>query len=165
MSAHAPEQRRFRLRRSPGKHSRLEERAAKAVASRRVFPLLATATVAIAVGVGVLVRAIAPQDFHSIGEGIWWATVTLATVGYGDVVPTSPWGRVVGSVVIIFGVTFLAFLTATVTSLFVSSEQQEAAQREEERRAAGEEEMKALLREVSARLEALEARLDKGAES
>jgi voltage-gated potassium channel len=117
------------------------------------------------VGVGFLVRAIAPGDFHSVGEGIWWAVVTLATVGYGDVVPTSPWGRVVGSVVIVFGVTFLAFLTATVTSLFVSSEQREEARRVEERREASEEEMKALLRDVSARLEALEARLEQRAKS
>jgi voltage-gated potassium channel len=151
-----------RPRFSPRRYSRLEERAAKAVVSRRVFPLLAGATVVLAVGVGFLVRAIAPNDFHSFGEGIWWAVVTLATVGYGDVVPTSPWGRVVGGVVIVLGVTFLAFLTATVTSLFVSSEQREAARQEEERRAASEEEMKALLREVSARLEALEARLDEG---
>ena len=116
----------------------------------------------LAVGVGFLVRVIAPGDFHSVGEGIWWSIVTLATVGYGDVVPTNPWGRVVGGAVIVFGVTFLAFLTATVTSLFVSSEQREAAQREEELRAASEEEMKDLLREVSARLEAVEARLDQG---
>lgn len=135
---------------------------ARAVASRRVFPLLAGATAALAVGVGFLVRAIAPNDFHSVGEGIWWAIVTLATVGYGDVVPTTPWGRVVGGVVIVFGVTFLAFLTATVTSLFVSSEQREASQREEKRRAASEEEIKTLLRELSARLEALEGRLDQG---
>lgn len=116
-------------------------------------------------GVGFLVRAIAPGDFHSVGEGIWWAVVTLATVGYGDVVPTSPWGRVVGSVVIVFGVTFLAFLTATVTSLFVSSEQREEARRVEERREASEEEMKALLRDVSARLESLEARIDQRSDS
>ena len=71
----------------------------------------------------MLVRAIAPGDFDTVGEGIWWAIVTLGTVGYGDVVPTSPWGRVVGGAVIIFGVTFLAFPTATVTSMFVSNEQ------------------------------------------
>jgi voltage-gated potassium channel len=119
--------------------------------------------VALAVGVGSLARVIAPNDFHSVGEGIWWAIVTLATVGYGDVVPTTPWGRVVGSVVIVFGVTFLAFLTATVTSLFVSSEQQEAARREEERRAASDEETRALLRELVARLDVLEAKLDERA--
>ncbi len=59
-------------------------------------------------------------NFPNYGIAVWWAIVTLATVGYGDVVPTTPLGRIVGSAVIILGVTFLAFLTATVTSLFVS---------------------------------------------
>ena len=64
------------------------------------------------------------KDFPNFGIAVWWAIVTLATVGYGDVVPTTVAGRVVGSVVIILGVTFLAFLTATVTSYFVSSDQE-----------------------------------------
>lgn len=130
------------------------------MASRRVFPYLAAATAALAGIVGVVVRAVDPKDFHSVGEGIWWAIVTLATVGYGDVVPTTPWGRVIGSIVIVFGVTFLAFLTATVTSLFVSSEQEVAAEREREERAKSAEETRALLRRLDDRLSAIESRLD-----
>ena len=153
------------MRRKSAVRSHVTERfhshLARAVASRRIFPYLAAATVALAVTVGVVVRLVAPGDFHSVGEGIWWAIVTLATVGYGDVVPTTPWGRVVGSVAIIFGVTFLAFLTATVTSLFVSSEQREAAAREDERRVIQEEETRALLRELISRLDALESKLDR----
>jgi voltage-gated potassium channel Kch len=141
----------------------LQERTARAVASRRVLPYLAAATVALAVTVGFVVRAIAPNDFHSVGEGIWWAIVTLATVGYGDVVPTTPWGRVLGSIVIVFGVTFLAYLTATVTSLFVSSQQQEAVSQEDERRETSDEETRALLRELITRLDSIEARLDRRA--
>jgi voltage-gated potassium channel len=130
------------------------------VASRRVFPYLAATTAALAGIVGVVVRAVDPKDFHSVGEGIWWAIVTLATVGYGDVVPTTPWGRLIGSIVIVFGVTFLAFLTATVTSLFVSSEQEVAAEREREERAKSAEETRALLRRLDDRLSAIESRLD-----
>ena len=62
--------------------------------------------------------------------------VTLATVGYGDVVPHTTWGRVLGSIVIINGVTFIAFLTATITSFFVSAEREEAKEREHEESAA-----------------------------
>ena len=130
------------------------------MASRRVFPYLAATTAALAGIVGVVVRAVDPKDFHSVGEGIWWAIVTLATVGYGDVVPTTPWGRLIGSIVIVFGVTFLAFLTATVTSLFVSSEQEVAAEREREERAKSAEETRALLRRLDDRLSAIESRLD-----
>ena len=143
--------------------SRLRERTARAIASRRVFPYLATVTVLIAVGVGILVRLIAPKDFDSFGEGIWWAVVTLGTVGYGDVVPSTPWGRVVGGLVIILGVTFLAFLTATVTSMFVSNEQRGQAEALDAAREEGEEEIRALLRRLDERLAAIEARLDRGA--
>jgi hypothetical protein len=58
----------------------------------------------------------------------------LATVGYGDIVPHTAWGRVLGSVVIIVGVTFRFFFTATVTSLFVSAEQEGQAEKSERAR-------------------------------
>ena len=149
-----------------GEHLRrkmnLRETTARAVASRRVFPYLALVTAALATGVGFLMRAIDPKDFDSVGEGVWWAIVTLATVGYGDVVPHSGWGRVLGSMVIVFGVTFLAFLTATVTSLFVSAEQREAAAQAKAQEAAREELVEAKLDEVNRRLAAIEAKLDGG---
>ena len=146
------------------KKSRLRGLTARAIASRRVFPFLALVTIVLAIGVGVLVRAIAPGDFHSVGEGIWWAIVTLGTVGYGDVVPTSPWGRVVGGVVIIFGVTFLAFLTATVTSMFVSNEQREESIRRERLGEERQTELRAAFRRLEERLDAIEARLGKAGE-
>ena len=90
-----------------------------------MFRYLAGATVVLTIVSGVAVWLIDRRDFPTLGEALWWAVVTLATVGYGDIVPTSTWGRVVGSVVIVFGVTFLALLTATVTSYFVSADQEQ----------------------------------------
>ena len=151
-------------RRAPVRpRSRLRNRTARAIASRRVFPYLAGVTFLLAMGVGVLVRVIAPNNFDSVGEGMWWAVVTLGTVGYGDVVPTTPWGRVVGAFTIIFGVTFLAFLTATVTSMFVSNEQSGERERLDALREESDDEIRALLRGLDERLEAIEARLDRGA--
>jgi hypothetical protein len=69
-----------------------------------------------------------------MATAVWSAIVTLATVGYGDVVPQTGWGGVIGCVVIIFGVTFITFLTAVVTSLFVEAEQDEHRQRAEDSR-------------------------------
>ena len=135
-------------------------RAQRAVASRHVFGYLAGATAVLALAVGFLVTIIDCSDFHSLGDGVWPAVVTMGTVGYGDIVPHTGWGRVVGSVVIVAGVTFISFLTATVTSLFVSADQQELTGKTEERHAASEEQMRASLKLLLERLEAIEQKLD-----
>ena len=40
-----------------------------------------------------------PEIFSSITSSIWWATVSLATVGYGDVVPVTVWGKIFASII------------------------------------------------------------------
>mgnify|MGYP006433628443 CR=1 FL=1 len=67
---------------------------------------------------GVLMAGIDP-GIHNIGEGIWWAWVTMSTVGFGDYVPVSVVGRIVASIVILFGLLFFAVLTANFSSLFI----------------------------------------------
>jgi voltage-gated potassium channel len=135
-------------------------RAKRAVASRHVFGYLAGATAVVALAVGFLMTIIDRRDFPTFGDGIWWAVVTLGTVGYGDIVPHTGWGRVLGSVVIVAGVTFISFLTATVTSLFVSADQQELTGKTEDRYAASEEQTRTSLELLLERLEAIEQKLD-----
>jgi voltage-gated potassium channel len=60
-----------------------------------------------------------PHNFPSFGLAVWWALQTITTVGYGDVVPTTALGKVVGSVEMVIGVSFIAFLTAGVTSTVI----------------------------------------------
>jgi voltage-gated potassium channel len=146
----------------PREHGRsfLATRAERAVANRRVFPYLACVTLALGLLAGFVVTLVDKQDFPTFGDGVWWAIVTIGTVGYGDIVPQTAWGRVVGSVVIVGGVTFIAFLTAVVTSTFVSAAEREARERERQREEASEEETRQLLRSLQAQLEALERRLD-----
>jgi voltage-gated potassium channel len=139
---------------------RFQRRMRRAVANRRVFPYLAATTALLALGAGFLVTIVDRKDFPTFGDGVWWAIVTLATVGYGDIVPTTAWGRVVGSAVIIFGVTFIAYLTATVTSYFVSAEQEVETARDRELRDAHDREMRAVLERLEERLGAIEANLD-----
>lgn len=108
---------------------------------------------------GVVVWLIDRRDFQTLGDALWWALVTLATVGYGDIVPHTAWGRVVGSVVIVLGVTFLSVLTAVITSHFVSSDQAGREEEAEVVRRADEEDTRVLVREVLDRLDELERRL------
>ena len=70
---------------------RWEQRARGAVASGRVFPYLAATTASLAILVGFIATLIDRKDFPTFGTGLWWAIVTLGTVGYGDIVPTTAW--------------------------------------------------------------------------
>ncbi|MBC8316942.1 MAG: ion transporter [Desulfobulbaceae bacterium] len=55
-------------------------------------------------GMYVVERSTQPEVFSSIPRAMWWAVVTLTTVGYGDVVPVSLAGRLLGVVITILGV-------------------------------------------------------------
>lgn len=138
----------------------LQDRARRAAMSGRVIPYLAAAIASLAVLTGFVATLLDRRDFPTLGDGIWWSIVTLGTVGYGDIVPHTAWGRVLGGVVIVFGVTFISVLVATVTSFLLATEQQEGAADAEEERVAAEEATRALLREIASRLTAIEARLE-----
>jgi hypothetical protein len=143
----------------------IRQRAERALARHRVLPFLIVTTALVAVLTGVVARLIDHQDFHSVGDGVWWAIVTLGTVGYGDIVPHTVWGRVLGSVVIVCGVTFLSFLTAIVTSLFVTVDQEEALAKVYGLREESEQTLRTEMRALEERLAAIETKLDQLAES
>jgi voltage-gated potassium channel len=138
------------------RRSFIRTRTQRAVVNRRVFPFLAFTTLTVALLAGFVVTIIDKEDFPDYGTAVWWAIVTLGTVGYGDVVPHTGWGRVVGSVVIIVGVTFIAFLTAVVTSLFVEEEQKLHRAESEGAQRAYQDETRRLLEDVSSRLSTVE---------
>lgn len=136
------------------------ERMKRAVMRRRIFPYLVSMTVGLALLSGLLVMLLDRKDFPTYGTAVWWAVVTLGTVGYGDVVPHSAWGRFVGSVVIVVGVTFLSFLIAIVTSYFVSGEQEEKEERQRAQRQVEQEAVLEALSLIERRLDAIERRLE-----
>ena len=65
-----------------------------------------------------LERDVQPEAFGSIPEAMWWGVVTLTTVGYGDVTPVTPLGRVFGAMVTIFGIGIFALPTAILAAGF-----------------------------------------------
>ncbi|MCW2997446.1 MAG: Ion transport 2 domain protein [Solirubrobacterales bacterium] len=143
----------------PPVHDRFQRRAARAIAARHVLRYLTGATLLFSLASGVLVWLIDRRDFHTLGDAMWWAIVTLATVGYGDIVPHTAWGRVVGSVVIVVGVTFLSILTATITSYLVSAGQEQRAAQVQAQRGASCDDTDSVLRDILRRLEAIERAL------
>ena len=52
-----------------------------------------------------------PEKFSSITESIWWATVSLATVGYGDVYPITVGGKIFASIISLVGIGVVAIPT------------------------------------------------------
>ncbi|MGN6430278.1 MAG: potassium channel family protein [Gaiellaceae bacterium] len=138
---------------------RWQERTQQAVANRRIFPFLLVTTAGLGILSGFIVTLVDHKDFPTFGIGVWWAVQTLSTVGYGDVVPHSTWGRVVGSIVIVIGVTFVSFLIATVTSYFVQAEEADADAKANAERAARAAAAEATLRRIEERLTAIEAKL------
>ena len=101
---------------------------------------------------GLLIAGIDPS-IENVWEGIWWAWVTVATVGYGDIVPESAAGKVFGAVVILFGVGFFSLLTASFSAYFVSRGEVEIE----------EEEVEEIyrLKDIERRIEAMEQTLQR----
>ena len=57
----------------------------------------------------------------NIGDGFYWALVTVTTVGYGDIVPTTPLGKLIASILILLGLGLIATITAIVSAKFVQN--------------------------------------------
>lgn len=59
------------------------------------------------------------SDITSFGKALWWAITTVTTVGYGDLAPVTPTGRVVAALLMIGGISLLGIVTATLASWIV----------------------------------------------
>ena len=58
---------------------------------------------------------------RNLGDGIWWALVTITTVGYGDITPVTTLGRVVASSLMLLGLGLIATITAIVSAKFIQN--------------------------------------------
>jgi voltage-gated potassium channel len=63
-----------------------------------------------------------PEKFTSIPEAMWWAAMTVTTVGYGDIYPITPLGKFLGSVITFTGLLALALPSAILASAFIEEQ-------------------------------------------
>ena len=139
------------------------ERINRAVFSGRIIPYLAFVTGMITLAAALAVRLLARGEFDSFGESVWWAAQTVTTVGYGDVIPQTPFSRVVAVLVMFFGIATVSLTTALITSAVISASQRRIAEVQ------GDPELGALrrielrldaLQQIERRLDAIERRLE-----
>ena len=65
--------------------------------------------------------AILPEVFKNIGDSMWWAVITFTTVGYGDIYPVTPIGRILCAFISFVGIAMLAIPTGIISSAFIAS--------------------------------------------
>jgi voltage-gated potassium channel len=113
----------------PGRRGPVEKRLSRFLREppsvKNAISVIVTATTSIAIVSGIAMRLVDPHHFSSVWLGMWWSVQTVTTVGYGDVTPTDVAGRIVGVIVMLEGIAFVAITTAAVTSTFVARAQRE----------------------------------------
>ncbi len=125
---------------------------------RGLFRVLLAATGLVFLGawVDLLFENHAPgSNIHSYADSLWWAVVTVTTVGYGDHFPITAGGRAVAVILMLIGIGLIGTLTATVASFFV----QEHTDANKAQLQANHEDLGARLTDLDARLDRIEAAL------
>ena len=129
---------------------RVEERLQRAVERLTLFRairMVAFVAVTLAFIAAVLEWLVDP-GIGGFRDSLWWAIVTVTTVGYGDVIPTSSAGRIIAAFLMVAGVSAIPITTSLVVSVFVSRAQAQQRERDAETR-----------EELMARLERIEQAL------
>lgn len=106
----------------------VERRVERQVERKGLRPRIAASVIALAwVGAiivfGIVEHLVDPENFDTIWLGMWWATQTVTTVGYGDIVPDQVVGQLIAVVLMIGGLSLFSVITGMITSAFVSRAQ------------------------------------------
>lgn len=88
-------------------------------------------------------------NIQTAEQAIWWALVTISTVGYGDYYPVTTAGHIIGGIVIVSGVSFFGVISGYMASVFVAPDETERQERQEAHKA----EIKSELELALARME------------
>jgi voltage-gated potassium channel len=80
--------------------------------------LFAAGIVLVAAAVAYRAEHPTNPEFASYGDALWWAVVTITTVGYGDIVPQTGTGRVTGVLIMVTGIAVLGVLAGSLASFF-----------------------------------------------
>lgn len=124
--------------------------------ARRAAALISLFTLSLTLVAATAAFVLDRDDFPNLGISIWWALQTVTTVGYGDFVPANTEGRVIGGLVMLGGISFIAVVTASIAAALVEAARRRAGRDSEQHPLAPQ------LQEIAARLERLEAAVGSG---
>ncbi len=96
-------------------------------------------------------------NIQTAEQAIWWALVTISTVGYGDFYPVSTIGHIIGAIVIISGVSFFGVISGYMASVFVAPDSNEREEREE----TNKQDIKSALEQALERMEQNQQQMEK----
>ena len=97
--------------------------AVRGIFRRKGLGYIVGIMVLIALGFGVMLAIVEPS-IGNAWDGIWWAFVTATTVGYGDISPESPGGRLVAMLLMLIGIGLVGVFTGLVASYFVGEDEE-----------------------------------------
>ncbi len=136
---------------------------ARRVYSRRslswVIPLAMLLTAFLSVWIWRFEATHVGTNIHNWNDALWYSMATLMTVGYGDLVPVTPQGRIAGVLLMIVGIALFSWVTASLASIFVQREDIPV----DEALHAKLDELGERLARIEARLPAEEGATDRGA--
>jgi len=138
------------------KGGRLEQRLQREVERLTLFKAVRmVATVALGLAlIAALLELMVDSGINGFGNAMWWAIVTVTTVGYGDVVPETTPGRLVGAGLMLVGVSAIPIATSLVVSVFITRMQEKLREQDSAERA-----------EIIRHIERLELMLERMSES
>lgn len=103
---------------SPAMRSLIEALNAERRALFGCLVILLGATLVAATAMYMIERDVQPDKFGTIPNAMWWAIVTLGTIGYGDVVPVTTLGRLIAAVTIFGGLVMIALPVGIIATAF-----------------------------------------------
>jgi voltage-gated potassium channel len=92
--------------------------------NNRLLYIIAVSGMAVsggAIGLYLVEGNVPESKVTNLGDAFWWAIVTVTTVGYGDIYPITTEGKIIASVLMVFGIAILGILISTLGASFIES--------------------------------------------
>lgn len=101
---------------------RLQHRTGRTMGRQGLVYIAALVAIFVFIG-GVGIHELEPERAPTIGDGLWWAVVTLTTVGYGDISPATFEGRILATGLMVSGLAVVGALAGSIGAMFLGTDE------------------------------------------